>query len=511
VAVERRQGFLDAMTSWRTASVSLLSFSSGLPLGVVLLAIPDWLRSIGVDIKLVGLFGLTQAPWSFKMLWSPLMDRYVPPFLGRRRGWAAIAQVVLLILTLGLAGVGQHPDAPWVVAALALAIAVASATQDIAIDAYAVEVLRPDEQGVAVGARTAIYRAAMFVAGGLSISLAGRWGWPAVNVMLALLFLPMLVVTYFAPEPEERPVAPTTLRDAIWLPFLGFLARHRALEILAFVVLYKLADNLAGALLRPFLIDMGYSADDRGVALGTVGLVATLAGTFLGGAVTTAIGLGHALWAFGILQIGSNAGYILLAGHPVDRPLMYAAIGFEQLTSGMGTGAFSVLLLRLTQRRFSATQFALFSSLFGLPRILAGPVSGFLVDAIGWRAFFWFTIACGLPGLVLLARFVPPGTREPEFTIEPPGSREPLGTGALVGRGIAGAAIGAAVAACLLAALPWLKGDGFTPTLAAIVRPVDLGAWLQLAGVVSFGAIAGLFTAATAAARHGAVPTDQLA
>jgi MFS transporter, PAT family, beta-lactamase induction signal transducer AmpG len=512
VVVERRQGFLDAMTSWRTASVSLLSFSSGLPLGVVLLAIPDWLRSVGVDIKLVGLFGLTQAPWSFKMLWSPLMDRYVPPFLGRRRGWAAIAQVALLLLTLGLAGVGQHPDAPWVVAALALAIAVASATQDIAIDAYAVEVLRPDEQGVAVGARTAIYRAAMFVAGGLSISLAGRWGWPAVNVMLALLYLPMLVVTWWAPEPEERPVAPTTLRDAIWLPFLGFLARHRALEILAFVVFYKLADNLAGALLRPFLIDMGYSADDRGVALGTVGLVATLTGTFLGGAVTTAIGLGHALWAFGILQIGSNAGYILLADHPVDRPLMYAAIGFEQLTSGMGTGAFAVLLLRLTQRRFSATQFALFSSLFGLPRILAGPVSGFLVDAIGWKAFFWFTIACGFPGLLLLARFVPLGTREPEFTIEPPSSREPLGTGALVGRGVAGTAIGAAIAASLMAMLPWLKGDArFEDALAAIMRPEDLAAWAQLAGVVAFGAIAGLFTAATAAARHGAVSTDQLA
>src|SRR5262245_18681359 len=162
------------MTSWRTASVSLLSFSSGLPLGIVVLAIPDWLRSIDVDIRLIGLLGLTQAPWSFKLLWSPLMDRFAPPLLGRRRGWAALAQVALLVLTLCLAGVGGHPDTPWVVAALALAIAFASATQDIAVDAYAVEVLRPDEQGVAVGARTALYRAAMFVAGGLSISLAGR-------------------------------------------------------------------------------------------------------------------------------------------------------------------------------------------------------------------------------------------------------------------------------------------------------------------------------------------------
>jgi MFS transporter, PAT family, beta-lactamase induction signal transducer AmpG len=175
----------------------------------------------------------------------------------------------------------------------------------------------------------------------------------------------------------------------------------------------------------------------------------------------------------------------------------------------MGTGAFSVLLLRLTQRRFSATQFALFSSLFGLPRILAGPVSGFLVDAIGWRAFFWFTIVCGFPGLALLARFVPPGTREPEFTIEPPASGEPLGTSALVGRGVAGALVAALIGAALLATLPWLKGGGFADALAAIVAPADLAGWLQLGGVVAFGAIAGLFTAAAAAARHGAPATEE--
>src|SRR5579864_738562 len=147
-----------AMRSWRTASVVLLSFSSGLPLGLVWIAIPDWMRKIGVDIRVVGLITLAQAPWTFKFLWSPLMDRFTPPFFGRRRGWAALTQVALCVLTLGLAGVGNHPDTPWVVAALALAIAFASASQDIALDAYAVDVLRPDEQAVAGGARTAIPR-----------------------------------------------------------------------------------------------------------------------------------------------------------------------------------------------------------------------------------------------------------------------------------------------------------------------------------------------------------------
>jgi MFS transporter, PAT family, beta-lactamase induction signal transducer AmpG len=505
---ERRQGFLDAMTSWRTASVALMSFSSGLPLGLVWLAIPDWMRSIGVDIRLVGLFSLAQAPWSFKVLWAPLMDRWAPPLLGRRRGWAAIAQVALLVLTLCLAGVGEHPDALWVVGALALALAFASASQDIAVDAYAVEVLREDEQGVAVGARTALYRAAMYVAGGLSITLAGRLGWPAVNAMLALLYVPMLVVTWLAPEPERTPNAPATLREAVWHPFLGFLARHRALEILAFVLLYKLADNLAGALLRPFLIDMGYGADDRGIALGTVGLAATLGGTFVGGAMTTWLGLGNALWAFGLLQIVSNLGYVLIADAGVNRPLMYGAIGFEQLTSGMGTGAFAVLLLRLTQRRFSATQFALFSSLFGLPRILGGPLSGFLVDAIGWRAFFLVTIACGVPGLVFLARFVPLGTREPEFTVEAVAPGAPLSTGVLVGRGLLGGLVAAIAAIVMMGGLAALKGTPFADAVATIARPVDLAGALQLVGLVAFGALTGLFVAAASAARHGAVPAD---
>ncbi|HXV59949.1 MAG TPA: MFS transporter, partial [Vicinamibacteria bacterium] len=395
-----------AMRSWRTASVSLLSFSSGLPLGLVWYSIPDWMRSIGVDIRIVGLFTLAQAPWAFKVLWSPLMDRFVPAFWGRRRGWMALAQLALAASSLLLAGVGDRPEAIWVVGALALAIALASATQDIAYDAYAVEVLHDDEQGAAVGAKTAMYRAAMMVAGGLSITLAARWGWGVVNALLALCYVPMLALTWKAPEPEEKQQPPRTLRDAVWQPFLGFLSRHRALEILAFVLLYKFADQLAQALTRPFLIDMGYDANHRGVALSTVGMVATIVGAFMGGWVTTLVGLGHSLWIFGLLQIFSNVGYFLLAGLEGPNLVgMYAATSFELLTSGLGTGAFLVLLLRMTQKRFSATQYALFSSLFALPRLLAGPVSGFAVDAIGWQTFFLSTMAMGIPGLVMLYRF----------------------------------------------------------------------------------------------------------
>jgi PAT family beta-lactamase induction signal transducer AmpG len=506
------QNLVDALTSWRTLSVSLLSFSSGLPLALVWIAIPYWMRSVGVDIRIVGLFTLAQAPWTFKILWSPLMDRYTPPFLGRRRGWAAIAQIALLVLTLMLAGVGDHPDSPWIVLALTLAIAFASATQDIAIDAYAVDVLRKDEQGVAVGLRTAIYRAAMFVAGGVAITVAGRTSWVLVNIGLAVLYLPMLVVTRFAPEPEEKPVPPRSLKDAVWLPFLEILGRHRALEILAFVVLYKLADNLAQSLLRPFLYDMGYSSDDIGVVLATVGLIATLVGVFLGGAATTVMGLGHSLWIFGFLQVFSNVGYILVAQSGINRPLMFGAMAFETFTTGLGTGAFSVLLLRMTRKRFSATQYALFSSLFALPRIFAGPVAGFTEYSIGWTWFFWGTIVAGIPGLILLARFCPLGVRDPEFVVEPPKKREPVTVAGLIGRGAAGLAIGTGLAALFAATLTALEirlanpetGFDLGGALESLMRPAEAADWIAPIGIIVVGLFCGLFTAAVTAARHGA-------
>jgi MFS transporter, PAT family, beta-lactamase induction signal transducer AmpG len=507
-----------ALRSWRTAAVTLLSFSSGLPLGVVTIAIPDWMRSAGLDIRLVGLITLAQAPWAFKILWSPLMDRYVPPGLGRRRGWAVVAQVALFALTLGLAGVGNHPDTPWVVAALAFAIAFAAASQDIAVDAYAVEVLEPEEQGVAVGARIALYRAALFVSGGLSITLAAQYSWPAVNVVLAGIYLVAIAVTWRAPEPATHPKPPASLREAVWLPFLGFLSRHRALEILAFVVFYKLSDQLAQALTRPFLVDMGYSAFDRGFALATVGLFASLVGTFAGGLVTTLVGLGHALWVFGFLQIFSNVGYFVLAGSPVNVPLMYAATGFETLTSGMGTGAFSVLLLRLTQKRFSATQYALLSSLFGLPRLVAGPLCGFLVAALGWPAFFLLTMVGGIPGLVLLARFVPPGVREPAFVVETGRpARAPLGRWQLALRGLAGGAAAGTVVAGIVAILGALHGLRDTPggrldvqsAFHAVLHPATGADWVQTIGIAAVAVVAGLFTAAVYAARGSRVAAEE--
>jgi PAT family beta-lactamase induction signal transducer AmpG len=501
-----------AMRSWRTAAVTLLSFSSGLPLGLVWIAIPTWLARVGVDIKIIGLFTLAQAPWSFKFLWSPFMDRYGLPLprLAQKLGWTLFWQVGLLIATLMLGGAALHPDAVWVAGVLTLAIAFASASQDIAIDAYAVEVLRPEEQGVAVGARTALYRSAMFISGGVAITLAGLWSWPAVFMLLALLYLPLMLVTSRAPHPEsDRLASPRSLREAVWEPFVSFLTKARALEILAFVVLYKLADNLAGALVRPFLVHIGFNDFDVGIATATIGLVATLVGTFLGGALTTAMGLGHALWAFGFLQIASNLGYVLIADVGVNRALMYGAMAFESLTSGMGTGAFGVLLLRMTQKQFSATQYALFSSLFALPRILAGPITGVTVDAIGWHDFFVLTMVVGIPGMVMLQRFSPLGVRNPDIELLAAGQGAPMTLRALVARALVGGLSGVVVATLVTALLEAFRHlrvapqggfDLWTP-LSGIFMPGSVNDWVALIGILLFGVLMALTAAATAAAR----------
>jgi len=514
--------------SWRLSSVALASFSSGLPLGLVWIAIPTWMAQVGVDIKVVGLFTLAQAPWSFKFLWAPLMDRYPPPFLGKRRGWIFLSQLVLLVLGLALAALAPLSDAVGWIGAVTLLTGLAAATQDIAIDAYAVDVLRREEQGAAVGARTALYRAAMFVSGGLAITLAApfdatvggrRFHWPGswslVNLLLALCFLPSLWLTWRSPDPEEAIEPPRRLRDAVWGSFLGFLGQHRALEILAFVVLYKLSDNLTQALTRPFLVQIGFGPVDVGVATATIGLVATLVGTALGGLLTDSIGLGRALWIFGFFQIVSNLGYAVVAQVGPNRLIMYAATAFELGSTGLGSGAFGVLLLRLTQKRFSATQYALLSSLFTLPRVLAGPVAGVMADAIGWRDFFIFTIVTGIPGMVMLARFVPWGVRDPVFQVAAARRGPPLTNREVAVRASIGALAGWGLSFVLIAALSSLagvrSGRGFDllPAARALLRPTTPGEWVTSASLVLTALGVGLATAAVLVARQSTGGDDR--
>ena len=512
-------------SSRRTAAVALQSFFSGMPLGLVWIAIPAWMARVGIDIRTIGLVTLAQAPWSFKFLWSPIMDRYSPPFLGRKRGWMVLAQIALGILMLAMAATARELGEavaigqlliPWVfiLGSVTVTVAFASTVQDIAMDAYAVEVLREEEQGIAVGARTALYRVGMMLAGAAAITIAAGVSWPATFVGMAALYLLGTLVTAWSPEVEKPPPPPPSLRAAVWEPLVALLARSRAIEVIAFLFLYKFGDNVAQALLRPFLVQMGYGDFDVGIASGTIGLIGNMVGPFIGGLVTSRIGLGHALWIFGVLQAVSNLGYIWIASVPPSSGVMYAAIGFETLTQGMGTGAFFVLLLRLTQKQFSATQYALLSSIFALGRVVTGPMAGFLVDAMGWRPFFLLTIFGAAPGLMFLQRFVPLGTSEPRIAPEAPSEVGAVARGALFARGLAGAGLGLAAAVLVSATLGALKAYRSAPEagfqlggmIAALARPETIAAWSETLGVAVFALFCGLAAAALTAARRGVAP-----
>jgi MFS transporter, PAT family, beta-lactamase induction signal transducer AmpG len=324
-----------------------------------------------------------------------------------------------------------------------------------------------------------------------------------------VLYLPCMLVTALAPEPESLPAPPRSLREAVWGPFVGFLARHRSLEILAFVVLYKLADNLSQSLIGPFLIQTGFNDFDVGVARTTIGQVASIGGTVLGGVLTGPMGLGRALWVFGLLQLSANLGYAAIAQVGPNRLLMYGAHAFELGSSGLAQGAFGVLLLRLTQKRFSATQYALLSSLFSLPRILAGPITGVLADAMGWRDFFILTVFFGIPGLVMLARFAPWGVRDVEFEVREPARGRPLSRGELALRAAAGALVSLLVGMGVVTLVAGLRAvrahHGFEvlKALRSVVAPATVGDWLTTAGLIVLAVLGGLATAATLAARRG--------
>ena len=518
-----------AFSSRRIGAVTLQSFSSGLPLGLVWIALPAFLTYRGFDIRTVGLFSLAQAPWSFKFLWSPLMDRFGPRLgrLGRRRSWIVICQAFLMLAILALAGFSQTADVA-VIAVIALLIAFGSASQDIVIDAYAVEVLERSEQGLAVGARNALARSAVLIAGALTITAGQRLGWPPVFAALGLLFVPLVGVVLWSPEPEFRAPPPRSLRHAVFDPLIELFRRSGALPILGFLVLYKFGENLATALIRPFLIQKCYLPEDVGVGTASIGLVALIVGAFLGGLATDRIGLTRSLWLFGAIQSVGFLGYVVIdqltPGSPcaggvvgaIVQPLshrltMLAAIAAENVCQGMATGAFGVMLLRMTQKQFSATQYALFSSIFAVGRIVTGPIAGFTADAVGWTPFYLLATAASIPGLLLLQRFAPLGGREPALEALEPAVSTPVTRARLATTGVVAAVLGFAAALGVTALLTALKaarlkpeeGVAFVSALLRILSPVSPGDWSRVAGLAVVGLLAGAGSAAFLVARHG--------
>jgi len=390
--------------SRRVAPLLFLGFASGLPLALTGGTLQAWATVTGVSLEQIGFLTLVGTAYTVKFLWAPLVDRYAPPFLGRRRGWMLVTQL-LLAAALMLMGLLSPNQSLLPLALLAVAVAFFSATQDIAFDAYRTDVLHGPERGAGVAVSVLGYRLAMLVSGGLALVLADRWlGWGATYALMAALMAAMALATFAAPEPEQAVVPPRSLRAALIEPFGEFFRRPGAWALLALIVLYKLGDAFAGALSTTFLIrGAGFSATEVGLVNKIMGLSATIVGALAGGALLARLGLYRALMLFGVAQAVSNLGYWLVAVSPQSTALMAAVVGVENLCGGLGTAAFVALIMSLCNPRYTATQFALLSALSVIGRTyLAGPLTPPLVNALGWPGFFLLTVAIALPGLALL-------------------------------------------------------------------------------------------------------------
>jgi PAT family beta-lactamase induction signal transducer AmpG len=391
-------------TSRRVAPLLALGFASGLPLALTGGTLQAWATIEQVSLQEIGFLTLVGTAYTLKFLWAPLVDRYAPPWLGRRRGWMVLMQVLLALgmLAMGCLSPGQSLLP---LALLAVFVAFCSATQDIAFDAYRSDVLRKDERGAGAALSVLGYRLAMLVSGGLALIMADQWlGWGATYMLMGALMLLMALASFWAPEPEVPTQTPRSLQQAVLEPFREFFGRPEAVTVLVLIVLYKLGDAFAGALSTTFLIRAaGYTASEVGTVNKLLGLAATIVGVLAGGALMARLGLYRSLMLFGLLQAVSNLGFWVISVGPHNVWIMAAGVGIENLCGGMGTAAFVALLMGLCNQQFSATQFALLSALTAVGRTyLAGPLTPPLVQYAGWPTFFLLTVLIALPGLWLL-------------------------------------------------------------------------------------------------------------
>ena len=395
--------YVAAFRSRKIVLLLVLGFASGLPLALTTGTLQAWLAADNVDIVAIGWFALVGQPYTYKFLWAPLMDRYSPPFLGRRRGWLLVTQVAL-IGAIGFMGTLKPADSAWLLGAAALAVAFLSASQDIVFDALRADWLAREERGAGAAVSVLGYRVAMLVSGAGALILADQWlGWSATYWLMAALMGVGMIATWLVIEPETKEAAPKTLDEAVARPFAEFFSRKGAVALLLLVVLYKLGDAFAGNLTTTFLLrGPGFSLTEVGAINKGFGLAATILGALAGGAMMAKMRLYRALLLFGVLQAVTNLGFMLLAASGKSYALMVMVIGLENLCGGMGTAAYVALLMALCDRRFSATQYALLSALSAVGRVYVGPAAGYLVAAAGWTQFFFCTFLIALPGLALL-------------------------------------------------------------------------------------------------------------
>lgn len=403
------QSPLQVFQSRKMVALLLLGISSGLPLLLTSKTLQAWMTVEGVDLKSIGLFSLVALPYSLKFLWAPILDRFALPFLGRRRGWLIVLQIGL-ILAIAFMGFQQPAQALQLLAINALFVAFFSATQDIAGDAYRADVLAEKEMGAGAAVFVLGYRVALLITGSLALILADRISWTSVYLLMASVMIIGVIGTLVAPEPQGHVQLPASLSEAVLLPFGEFFQRLGALTgvfILCFIVLYKLGDALVNNMSTPFLLQIGFTQTDIGAIQGGMGLIATIIGALAGGAILSKIGINRALWLFGGLQAISNLAYFMQAQLGRNYPFMVLTINIENFCAGLGTAAFVAFLMSLCNQRFSATQYALLSSLMAVSRDILVAPAGALAQATGWSLFFIISIVAAIPGLLLLPVFAP--------------------------------------------------------------------------------------------------------
>lgn len=392
----------DVLGNGRVAAALTLGFASGLPFNLSQGTLQAWLATLDLSLRTIGWLTWVGMPYLLKPIWAPLLDRYVPPFLGRRRGWIVLFQagIALSIAALGL----QAPnEAIYAVAALALLMSTLSASQDVVIDAYRTDALRAPERGVGSAAVQLGWRMANLVSGALCLILSHYIGWRDTYFLMAAVMAGTVLLTLAAPEPERVVEAPRTLRAALVEPLAEFMGRPGAVAMLALIILYKVGDAAALSLSSAFLIKgVGFTTMQVGAVAKTTSISAILIGTAVAGVVYARIGLYRSLMVFGVLQAVSNLLYSWLALTGPSIGVMFIAVGVDNLAGSMGATVFGALTMALCDARFSAFQFALLSALAGLARTVIGPIAAVIVEHIGWAPFFVVTFTLGLPGLVLL-------------------------------------------------------------------------------------------------------------
>ncbi len=413
-----RHVWLSTLLTRRMLICVFTGFASGMPLYLLLNLLPAWLRTEGISLKAIGLFALIQFPYTWKFLWSPLLDRFALPLfsLGRRRSWIFITQALLLVIIALLGRLSPATELGTIVWLAAL-LAFMSATADIALDAYRRELLAENELGLGNSVHVNAYRIAGLVPGSLSLILADHFPWDTVFLVTALFMLPGMALALLVKEPVIASGAPRSLRQAVVDPFREFINRagiKEALLILAFIFLYKLGDSMCTALATPFYLDMGYAKSDIGLVAKHAGLWPAVIGGLLGGLWMVSLGINRALWLFGVVQVVSIFGFAWLASLGPQAAIDAAAlgrlavvIGFEALGVGLGTAAFVAFIARTTHPAYTATQFALFTSLAAVPRTFINAASGWLVEVMGWMPFFLLCVLLALPGMALLLKVAP--------------------------------------------------------------------------------------------------------